>query len=61
MDGMSMQLLKLIAVEISIPLAHVFNLSLKNGIFPEALKKSRTVSIFPSCVTIAGPFLYKTR
>ena len=46
MDGMSMQLLKSIAVEISVPLAHVFNLSLKNGIFPEALKKSRTVPIF---------------
>ena len=46
LDGLSMQLLKFISVEISTPLAHIFNLSLDNGIFPEALKQSRTVPIF---------------
>ena len=46
LDGLSMQLLKFISVEISTPLAHIFNLSLELGVFPEALKQSRTVPIF---------------
>ena len=46
LDGLSMQLLKFISVEISTPLAHIFNLSLDTGTFPEALKKSRTVPIY---------------
>ena len=37
LDGLSMQLLKFISVEISTPLAHIFNLSLELGVFPEAL------------------------
>ena len=39
-DGLSMKLLKKVAIEISSPLAHIFNLSLKQGIFPSALKSS---------------------
>ena len=46
LNGISMQLLKFIAIEISSPLAHIFNLSLKSGIFPDSLKLSRTVPIF---------------
>ena len=42
-DGISVKLLKKISTAISVPLAHIFNLSLENGIFPEALKTSRTV------------------
>ena len=45
-DGISVKLLKKISTAISVPLAHIFNLSLENGIFPEALKTSRTVPIF---------------
>jgi hypothetical protein len=42
-DGISVKLLKEIAIEISFPLAHIFNLSLVTGTFPEALKRSRIV------------------
>ena len=36
-DGISSKLLKKIAIEISVPIAHVFNLSVTNGIFPTKL------------------------
>ena len=44
-NGISMKLLKGIAPEIGWPLAHIFNLSLEQGIFPEALKQSKIVPI----------------
>ena len=44
-DGVSMKLLKSVAIEISTPLSHIFNLSLKNAIFPTQLKLSRIVPI----------------
>ena len=44
-DGITMKLLKKIATPISFPLAHIFTLSVEQGIFPEALKKSRIVPI----------------
>ena len=47
-DGVSMKLLKAVAIEISTPLAHIFNLSLKKAIFPNALKLSRIVPIHKS-------------
>jgi hypothetical protein len=47
-DGLSTKLLKRVALEISRPMSHVFNLSLQNGIFPKKLKTSRTVPIFKS-------------
>jgi len=47
-DGISTKLLKAISNEICIPLAHIFNLSILNGEFPNKLKKSRTVPIFKS-------------
>jgi len=45
-DGLSTKLLKRVAIEISHPIAHIFNLSLQQGYFPSKLKKSRTVPIF---------------
>jgi hypothetical protein len=45
-DGISANLVKQIAHEISIPLSHVFSLSMTNGVFPARLKTSRTVPIF---------------
>jgi hypothetical protein len=45
-DGISTKLLQKIATEVSWPLAHIFNLSLTSGIFPDRLKISRTVPIF---------------
>ena len=47
-DGLSTKLLKKIAIEISKPMTHIFNLSLQNGIFPNKLKRSRTVPVFKS-------------
>ena len=46
LDGISLKIIKYVALEISRPLAHIFNLSLDSGIFPEKLKSSRTVPIF---------------
>ncbi len=45
-DGISTKLLKTLAIELSWPLAHIFRLSLQNGIFPSKLKKSMVVPIF---------------
>ena len=42
----STNLLKYVSKAISLPLTHVFNLSLDQGVFPEAFKLSRTVPIF---------------
>jgi len=47
-DGISTKLLKNIVHEISIPLAHVFSLSINQGIFPSKLKTARVVPIFKS-------------
>jgi hypothetical protein len=46
LDGISIKLLKHVIFDISVPLAHIFNLSLANGTFPSKLKTSRTVPIF---------------
>ena len=43
LDGLSLKFVKYIIHDISIPLAHIFNLSLDNGIFPDKLKECRTV------------------
>jgi hypothetical protein len=48
LDGISIRLLKHIVHSISIPLAHIFNLSLTSGTFPSKLKTSRTIPIFKS-------------
>jgi hypothetical protein len=45
-DGISLKLLKYIKIEISTPLAYIFDLSLTEGIFPNKLKINRTVPIF---------------
>jgi hypothetical protein len=48
LDGLSIALLKKVSLQISSPLAHIFNLSIQCGIFPEKLKVTRTVPIFKS-------------
>jgi hypothetical protein len=45
-NGISIKLFKAIAIEISIPLSHIFNLSLTTGTFPDALKPSRVIPVF---------------
>ena len=44
----STSLIRFVSKEISCPLAHIFNLSLDQGTFPDALKISRTVPVFKS-------------
>ena len=46
MDGISINLLKYVINSVSIPLAHIFDLSLKSGVFPSKLKFSRVVPVF---------------
>ena len=43
-----MYLIKRIINEINVPLAHIFNLSLSKGVFPEKLKTAKVVPIFKS-------------
>jgi hypothetical protein len=45
-QGVSTKMIKFIGNEISVPLAHIFNLSLSNGVFPSKLKLCRVVPIF---------------
>ncbi len=47
-DGLSTKLIKNIIYEISTPLAHIFSLSIRQGIFPHHLKTARVVPIFKS-------------
>jgi len=48
LHGVSLKLLKNVRTEIIVPLAHIFNLSITDGIFPDALKCTRTVPVFKS-------------
>ncbi len=45
-QGVSTKMVNFIGYEISVPLAHIFNLSLSNGVFPSKLKLCRVVPIF---------------
>jgi hypothetical protein len=47
-QGISTKMIKLIGNEISSPLSHIFNLSLRSGVFPEKLKMCRVIPIFKS-------------
>ena len=47
-EGISMKLMKFVALEICHPVAHIFSLSLEQGIFPSKLKTSRIVPIHKS-------------
>ena len=44
-NGISMRLLKSVAIEVGSPLAHIFNLSLQQGIFPDLRKQSKIVPV----------------
>jgi hypothetical protein len=48
LDGISINLIKQVILEISTPLAHIFTLSLKSGTFPDLFKTVRVVPIFKS-------------
>ena len=44
-NGLSTKLIKFLRYELSTPLVHLFNLSIREGKFPSKLKASRTVII----------------
>jgi hypothetical protein len=45
-SGVSSKMIKFIGDEIAFPLAHIFNISLREGVFPEKLKLCRVIPIF---------------
>ena len=45
---LSLKLIHKISHQVSIPLAHIFNLSTSTSIFPDSFKISKVVSIFKS-------------
>jgi hypothetical protein len=45
-NGQSTKMIKFICNEICVPLAHIFNLSLNQGAFPEKLKNCRVIPVF---------------
>ena len=45
-DGIITVLLKKIIYEISVPLSHIYSLSISNGVFPKLLKNARVIPIF---------------
>jgi hypothetical protein len=47
-QGQSTKMIKFISHEISVPLAHIFNLSLRHGVFPEKLKNCRVIPVYKS-------------
>ena len=47
-NGLSMKFLQSIIHEIKVPFAHVFNLSVSEGVFPDKLKISKSIPIFKS-------------
>ena len=47
-NGLSTKLIKFLRYELSTPLVHLFNLSIREGKFPSKLKASRTVPVFKS-------------
>ncbi len=45
-NGVSTKMIKFIGDEISCPLSHIFNISLREGVFPQKLKLCRVIPIF---------------
>jgi retron-type reverse transcriptase len=46
LDEISIKLLKFVSHEIAVPLAHIFNLSISLGIFPNKFKTARVVPVY---------------
>jgi len=62
-DGLSAKFLKAISNEISVPIARIFNDSLKAGVFPSQWKQSHITPIFIRVVIqdTLDPFLWYLR
>ena len=54
-DNISTKLLKVILPTISIPLCHLFNLSLQTGYVPHQLKSAKVVPVYKSCLLYTSP------
>jgi hypothetical protein len=48
LDGISIKLLRFVSHEIAVPLSHIYNLSISQGIFPDKFKTARIVPVFKS-------------
>jgi len=48
LSGVSLKLVKFVKHELSTPLSHIFTLSINTGVFPDALKCTRTVPVYKS-------------
>ncbi len=48
LDGISIKLLRFVSHEIAVPLSHIYNLSISQGIFPEKFKTARIVPVYKS-------------
>jgi hypothetical protein len=53
LDGVSIKLLKFVSHEIAVPLAHIYNLSITHGVFPEKFKTARVVPVYKAGDTSA--------
>ena len=58
-DGITNRLLKLCAKHIDVPLAHVFNLSLRSGRFPATWKQARVQPVFKQKGDRSSPGSYR--
>jgi exonuclease III len=45
LDGIPMKILKLVALEIGLPLSHICNLSLSSGTFPSSMKAGKVIPV----------------
>ena len=59
LDGLSARFLREVAVEIAAPLAHLYNLSLRRGIVPQAWKQSHITPIHKDGSTDDDPSNYR--
>jgi len=54
-NGYSAYLIQKVAIEISLPFTHIYNLSVKDGVFPHSLKNQQNVLQFLRVVISATP------
>jgi hypothetical protein len=54
LDGIPMKVLKLVALEIGLPLSHICNLSLSSGIFPNSNSNSNSKEFYSEITVYRG-------
>jgi hypothetical protein len=58
-NDVSVSLMKFVSIPLTIPLKHIFNLSISKGVFPAGLKLSKTSPIFKSTGSQTDPNNYR--